>query len=357
MYPVFGADGSGMNDTSFLRLFIVLTLLALASPARAQSTGLREHVGFDGYSPLAKTTTLFGRTMSPLWAQQALDAYAAKGEAPPNYTIDLGKESYSVYVPEAAPPERGYGLLVFVPPWPNAAVPRSWRGVLDEHGVIFATAANSGNEAPEIPRRMALALHEYANVSRQFHVDPDRVYVGGFSGGGRVALRLALGYPDVFRGALIDGAGDDIGSFLVPLPEATLLQRVQERSRLVYMHGTEDEPNAMRVRYSMASARELCIFDATKLSIYRRGHEPADAVTWGRGLGLLEQPAVEPSKELGECRARVDAEVAAGIAHVRELFAHGNASDARKALAALDARFAHLAAPATLELSKQLPPR
>lgn len=346
-----------MNRSSLLHFYAALVWLLLTPLAQAQSSGLREHVRFDGYSPLAKTSTLFQRTMSPLWAQQALDAYAAKGEALPAYTIDLGKESYSIYVPKAAPPDRGYGLVVFVPPWSNAVVPRSWRNTLDERGVIFVTAANSGNEAPEIPRRMALALHEYANVSQQFHIDPERVYIGGFSGGGRVALRLALGYPDVFRGALIDGAGDDIGSFLVPLPEAKLLQRVQEHSRLVYMHGSEDEPNAMRVRYSMASARELCIFDTTKLSIYKHGHEPADAATWAHGLQLLEQPVAESSKELVECRARIDMQVASGIAYMRELAAHGKPADARKALADLDARFAHLAAPATLELSRQLPQR
>lgn len=346
-----------MNRSSFLCLSTVLAWLLLAALAQAQSSGLREHVRFDGYSPLAGTSTLFERTMSPLWAQQALDAYAAKGEAPPAYTIDLGKESYSIYVPKAPPPKGGYGLVVFVPPWSNAVVPQSWRKTLDERGVIFVTAANSGNEAPEIPRRMALALHEYANVSQQFHIDPDRVYIGGFSGGGRVALRLALGYPDVFRGALIDGAGDDIGSFLVPLPEAKLLQRVQEHSRLVYMHGSEDEPNATRARDSVASANELCIFDTTRLSIRKHGHEPADAATWGRGLELLERPVAELSKGLEECRTRIDVQVASGIAYMRELAAHGRPADARKALADLDARFAHLAAPATLELSRQLPRR
>jgi pimeloyl-ACP methyl ester carboxylesterase len=329
------------------------------APAQAASVepGLHENQRFAGYSPLARTTTMFERMMSPLWAQQALDAYAAKGETPPDYTLDLDAERYTLYVPDTGPGPRGYGLVVFVPPWRNAAVPRRWRKVLNEHGVLFVTAANSGNDALEIPRRVALALHEYANVSKAFRVDPERVYIAGFSGGGRVALRMAIGYPDVFRGALVDGASDNIGSFLVPLPDPELLYRAQEHSRLIYLYGTDDEANAMRARYSMASAQALCINDVTKLPMFHRAHLPADATTWERGLELLEQPLKPPPADLEACRQRVEAEAAAGLAEVTALVDRGKTAEARKAVAQLDARFAHLVWPETHDLAKKLPPQ
>ena len=37
-------------------------------------------------------------------------------------------------------------------------------------------------------------------MQRLYNIDPDRVYIAGYSGGGRVASSLALLYPEVFRG-------------------------------------------------------------------------------------------------------------------------------------------------------------
>jgi len=70
------------------------------------------------------------------------------------------------------------------------------------------TAANSGNDAPTIDRREPLALLAAHNTMKQYPVDPQQVYIGGFSGGARVALRLALAYPDVFHGALLNAGSD-----------------------------------------------------------------------------------------------------------------------------------------------------
>lgn len=342
-----------MNALAMVRRSCAV-LLAAASIAHG-APGLNSNVVFDGYSPLAGTAELLDREMPPLWSERAVAAYKHKGQAVPAYSVDLGVERFSFYLPSAPPPQRGYGLVVFVPPWPQASVPRRWRKSLDEHGVIFVTAAKSGNDAAQIPRRMALALHGYANIRVRYPVDPERVYVAGFSGGARIALRLAIGYPDVFRGALLDGGSDPIGSFLVPLPNRERLHFAQEHLRLVYLYGSVDDANVERARYSMASARDACIDDVHKLSMFNRPHEPADAITWDRGLALLERDRPSPSADLGACRARLEAGVTAALERVRQLAAAGKREEARKALAELDARYAHLALPASIELSHTLP--
>jgi len=116
------------------------------------------------------------------------------------------KSSCSTYPREHR--RHGYALLVFVPPWPDARVPwggpPSWNNTV----VIFVSAANSGNDASILDRREPLALLAAQNVMRRYPIDPERVYVGGFSGGSRVALRIALGYPDVFHGALLNAGSD-----------------------------------------------------------------------------------------------------------------------------------------------------
>jgi pimeloyl-ACP methyl ester carboxylesterase len=59
------------------------------------------------------------------------------------------------------------------------------------------------------------------------------------SGGSRVALRLALGFPDVFRGAFLNAGSDPIGDAQTPLPPAELFSRFQEMTRLAARIGMD----------------------------------------------------------------------------------------------------------------------
>jgi hypothetical protein len=344
----------------FCRAALVAVLLSLAPAVPAvvatapPAAGLQSGIAFDGYSPLARTDVLFERLLTPLWATRAREAYAERGEDPPPYTLDIKAERFSVYVPDAAPPPAGYALMVYVPPWNEAAVPRRWRPVLDDAGMLFVTAAASGNDAPVLPRRAALALHAAANVAARWPVDPARIYVGGFSGGARVALHLAIGYPDVFSGALVDGSSDTIGSFLVPFPPTGLLHRAQEHLRLVYAWGTADTPNADGAAFSIVSARRACLPRTARLPMPDRGHQPVDAGTFRRALHLLEEPR-EVDDALDDCRARLQQRSDEALAGVRELQAAGRLEKAREALGKLDAQFGHLALPQSLELDRELP--
>jgi len=323
--------------------------------AHAEPAEIQRNITFPGYSPLATTTQLFSRMMSPLWEAMAIAAYADKGQQPPNYTVDMEQERFSLYVPSTPAPEKGYGLLVFIPPWSNAAVPRKWKSLLEETGTVFVTAANSGNDQSQIPRRMALALHGYANVVARYKIDPERVYVGGFSGGSRVALRVAIGYPDVFRGAILDAGSDSIGSFLLPLPAPDLLNLAQEHTRLIFLYGSVDDENAKRARYTMESARDWCFPETAKIAMIDRAHELADPVTMLRAL-RLQEPAHQPIADLEQCRARVDAEAATAVEAVQKQISSG-AQGATKALAELDARYAHFLAADVMRLSGELKSR
>ena len=168
----------------------------LVRPASAQTvvSGLRNEVVFTEYSPLASTAELVRRLSSPLTAFRLNQEAEHAGQTLHGQPIDLARERYSINVP-ASPhsPSGTYSLLVFVPPWPRAEVPRHWIPVLDRYHTILVTAANSGNDAPTTDRREPLALLAAHNIMRQYPVDPQQVYIGGFSGGARVALRLALG--------------------------------------------------------------------------------------------------------------------------------------------------------------------
>jgi pimeloyl-ACP methyl ester carboxylesterase len=241
--------------------------------------------------------------------------------------------------------------LVFIPPWPKAEIPRQWIPVLNQHNTILVTAANSGNEASAIDRREPLALSAAHNAVAQYPVDPERIYIGGFSGGSRVALRLALGYPDVFRGALLNAGSDPIGTADVPLPPADLLRRFQESTRLVFVTGERDEENLATDMQTRRSLEKWCAFDVVTQTEPRIPHAPAEAYALGRSLdALLGPPPAHPDK-LGECRARIDHELSTQLDQVESALAHGDANRAKQLLSKVDERFGGLAAPRSVELA------
>ncbi len=240
-------------------------------------------------------------------------------------------------MPKHAPPN-GYGVLVFVPPWDQAAVPAQWIDALDHHGLIFVAAARSGNDADVMQRREPLALLAASNVLHRYPVDVSRVYVGGFSGGSRVAERLALGYPDLFHGALLNAGSDPIGTPEVPLPASNLLERFQTSSRLVYLTGKNDVDRLDMDRRSRKAMNEWCVFDITPLAVPWSGHETPNAAAFSRGLNALEQHDPADPDKLNACRAHYREQLLNDVELARSLEAKGDSTAAAEQLQKIDSR-------------------
>ncbi len=320
----------------------VLACLCMGD-AGARTGILQRDVVFHGYSPLATSAQLFERALTPLQEDHFLHGFRQQRPDLPEFTLDIEQERFSVFVPVAPPPRHGYGLLVFIPPWTEAAIPDAWLAPLEKTGTVLVVAANSGNTESTLVRRLALALHGWANAVANYPIDAERVYVGGFSGGARVALLAAVAYPDVFRGAILDGGADPIGSALVPLPESGLLRQAQENLRLVFLYGTDDTPNAAAAHRAIRSAAEACLPDATSMPMRRHGHAPAGAVWLLRALRQQESPHL-PRADLADCRRRIERHAAAEVAAADARLAAGDRAGARKAIGALDAHWGHFIA-------------
>jgi len=258
--------------------------------------------------------------------------------------IDLAQERFTVFVPSHSPAQ-GYGLLVFVPPWENATLPPGWAEILDRHGVIFVSAANSGNAANVLDRREPLALLAAHNIMQRFLVNPERIYIGGFSGGSRIALRLALGFPDLFRGALLNAGSDPIGDAQTPLPPAELFSRFQEMTRIVYVSGQNDAVNGEKDAASERSLLEWCVFDWYAERSPWMGHEVAGPAVLGRALDMLDKHADPNLARLNDCRLRMNQELDKKMDQANDLLAAGNVDGARRLLDKIDTRYGGLAAP------------
>jgi hypothetical protein len=325
--------------------------LGIATGKTPPGVGPQEVVLSD-YAPLASNAELVRRMLSPLGNIELRQRLAAAGASLSGYPIDLAAEKFLLYVPQR-PPAAGYALMVFVSPWDDARLPEGWQEVLDRFGMIFASAAHAGNDAAN-GRREALALLAACNLMRRFKVDPARVFVAGFSGGSRIAMRLALAYPDPFRGALLNAGSDPIGSGELPLPPRELFLRFEQSSRLVYVTGERDTLHLSMDAASLESLRRWCVFNVVQRVTPWTAHAEASGAALARALAALETPASQRPAKLEACRAAVDRRLTRQLDAVQALAAQGERPQARRRLEALDREFGGLAAPRSVELAPAL---
>jgi len=212
------------------------------------------------------------------------------------WDYDLATESFSLYVPLTYDPEgEPYGVVVWVSPFEDGAIPPELRRLFDERHLIWIGPHNAGNRRHLFPRA-GLVLDAALNVERFYNVDPDRIFVSGLSGGGRMAAMHAVAYPEVFAGGfpiigvttyLNVSPESDPGQLVpqFPRPSSGVLERAK-RQPLVIMTGSGDF-NREECRLT-AAAYERDGFSALHLiDVDGMGHEMPSVEDFGRGLDLL----------------------------------------------------------------------
>lgn len=330
-------------------------MTSLAAPCAPQApTGLHQSVTFDAYSPFSTSMELIRRTLSPLNTARIRARLARDHAALHAQSIDLARERFALYVPPAPAPAGGDALLVFVPPWDDARVPVQWIPALNRNHTIFISAAHSGNHADVLNRREPLALLAAYGVMLRYHVNPARVYVGGFSGGSRVALRLALAYPDLFRGALLDAGSDPIGTGQIPLPSADLFHEFQQSSHIEFLTGDEDLIRQAQVARADASFRNWCVFDTGTTTMLHTRHSLADAAGFTRALTALMRSGAPDMARIAACRASHRHALAVELNQAQSLVAAGQITQATNLLDRIDAHYGGLAAPRSIELLRTI---
>jgi len=161
---------------------------------------------------------------------------------------DIQRERFALIVPETGHPVTNWGLFVWISPGDPPKVRPDWEPVLARQKLLFVAAWNSGNER-EVFARVRLAVDASFNMRQHFRIDPKRIYIAGFSGGGRVASMVALSYADIFTGAipicgvnfyadLADADGTRFGRTFAP-PEA-LIAMARKNSRIALITGERD---------------------------------------------------------------------------------------------------------------------
>ncbi|MDF1667128.1 MAG: hypothetical protein P1V97_35620, partial [Planctomycetota bacterium] len=165
-----------MKNIRLFALSLLIFCLFIEEAAQAQSR-----------TPILKKSFSEGHALSALPEQIKRFHWPKEILTQKDATYKIAKERFNVYVPKSYKrSKKKYGLFIWIAPSHDGRPPPIWRSRFDKLKLIAIGADRSGNER-KTPVRIGLALDAVHNATRQYRIDSDRVYVGGFSGGGRVS--------------------------------------------------------------------------------------------------------------------------------------------------------------------------
>ena len=188
---------------------------------------------------------------------------------------------WAMYVPDSYDPESPPGLLVFISPTDSGRMPGRYSAVLDDHNLIWIGAHHSGNRV-RVARRISLALLATVIADNNYRIDPSRVYVSGFSGGGRTASAVAAEYAQLFTGAIyICGVNFWDGH------KPKQLDRVRD-NRYVFLTGTRDF-NRSETRRVHRAYRRAAVENVMLLEVAGMDHRMPAPEDLARAITYLDE--------------------------------------------------------------------
>ena len=196
--------------------------------------------------------------------------------------FDAGEAiTWQYFVPPDYTPDKPAGLLVYISPTRSGAMPKEWRSVMSEHNMIWVGADQSGNRT-KVPRRVLLSLLSVELAKQDYEIESRRVYLSGFSGGGRVASMAVIDNADIFSGGLFF-CGADLWH-LEESPNTELMRR----NRYVLITGTRDQA-LEPVKKTYRGYRRAGIDQAKLMIIRNMGHNTPRRSDFAKAVRFLEE--------------------------------------------------------------------
>jgi hypothetical protein len=276
-----------------MRITTIAYVVALLAswPAFAKDPPGREHFVFTERSPHSKVEVL---------GQRDPFSSFAPASQPKAFEYDIANESFDAFIPSSVKPGQAYGVFVFISSMPEARIMPTWLNVFAKHKLIWICPVNAGNSRPE-PIRAGLALDAAFNIARRYKVDPDRVYVSGFSGGGMTASDTLHAFPEVFRGGCLclngenfyDGRWNESNQLEPGVMEHAHwygnVEQLKKQLSIVLVTGTADTVCEPEITISNARGLQLDGFSRTTLINIPGGrHLHPDATWFERAVSALE---------------------------------------------------------------------
>lgn len=113
---------------------------------------------------------------------------------------------YSLYLPAGYDANRSWPLILFFDPGARPTVPlQRFAEAANHFGFVMACSHHTKNYV-SFEVNWGYALEMWKDVLAKVSVDPNRMYAGGFSGGARLASRVAM-FTQKIQGVIACGAG------------------------------------------------------------------------------------------------------------------------------------------------------
>jgi predicted peptidase len=187
---------------------------------------------------------------------------------------------WQLYVPSTYNPAQPAGLMVYVSPTRSGTIPPLWKAVMADKNMIWIAADRSGNSVKSA-RRASFSILATVLAKREYTIDPERIYVSGFSGGGRVASLIAPQVARTFRGAIYICGVDFWGDKAPPLMEQA------KTNRYVFVTGSEDF-NRRETRRLFGAYKKAGMENIKLIDIAHMGHSNPDARNFAAAIDYLD---------------------------------------------------------------------
>lgn len=116
-------------------------------------------------------------------------------------------QSYALYLPRGYTPQKKWPIIYAFDPSARATTPvQLFKEAAEKYGYIIAASHNSRNGIQAVPLQTAITAMLKDTRSR-LSIDELRIYTAGFSGGARVATRVAASCGGCIAGVIACGAG------------------------------------------------------------------------------------------------------------------------------------------------------
>ncbi len=114
------------------------------------------------------------------------------------------QESFALYLPQSFEQESPSGVIFIFDPVARGKVGiEPFIEAAEIYNLILVCSNNSRNAAYE--RNFEIAQHWFDDILARFHIDPNRIYAAGFSGGSRLASAIGV-LSGAFKGVIGCGA-------------------------------------------------------------------------------------------------------------------------------------------------------
>lgn len=180
--------------------------------------------------------------------------------------MDINEDiSWEIHVPESYNADEPPGILIYISPQNEINIPRGWLDTVEQNNLIWIAALKSGNKII-VSERIMKALLAPVILQSKYKINTNRIYITGFSGGGRVASIVASQYPHLIKGAIYN-CGVNFWDNLDEEKTNLVLD-----NRFVFITGTKDfnlnDTKSVYGKYKDAGAQNIDL-----MIIKRMGHE------------------------------------------------------------------------------------